>query len=267
MRYDLDVRAKLQKEYASFTHLLCPYAIYRGLTSPTLSPDDSYIFSVADGLEKLHLLRTGLCQRFYLRGSSLFAPHLTIDLYAYSFFHAPTFRKTTPKFGSDLTWSFPSIFVFSKLLWNHEEHLFDLANVGVAWTLSRSVAIKMEFRHRSRFYWRRNSPENFIMEVTRPIAQLLASPLSDGRNTVVSRLQAKLAPEWTVQFASHIGWGRRGSPSYHAFQIDLFTTLSSSWQVHASLTHSPAPEKKDTRFLLSISLGPKPKLHKKLGSL
>ena len=104
------------------------------------------------------------------------------------------------------------------------------------------------------------------MEVTRPIDQLLESPLSDGRNSLMSRLQIKIAPQWTARIESHIGWGRKKEPSYNAIKVDLFTTISTSWQLHATLIHSPAPDNKDTRFLFNWSLGAKPNLTEKLGT-
>ncbi len=266
LEYECLADFKLRKHYGFGEHTLIPYAHYRGLTSPTLALDHPYIFSIRDGYDRLNLVRFGLKQLVYLSHSSCFPSNFTFDLYGYAFFNASTFRNTIPKLGFNASCHFPSFEVTGQLRWNQEQKVFDTANLAIAWTINRSFAFKTELRHRSRFYWRRNSPDNFIFEVARPIAQLRNSPLSDKRTTLMSRLQMKIAPQWIARVESHIGWGRDNQPDYNAVKVDLFTTISTSWQLHMTLIHSPSSENKDTRFVMSLALGAKPNLTEKLGT-
>ncbi len=92
------------------------------------------------------------------------------------------------------------------------------------------------------------------MEVTRDIHDLLHSPLSDGRNTLLSRLQIKIAPQWVVRLESHIGWGRGGEPNYNEGKFDLITMISTSWRLRLTFIHSLAPHKKNDQFTFGLSL-------------
>ncbi|MEM7175564.1 MAG: hypothetical protein AAF443_06540 [Chlamydiota bacterium] len=257
-QYGFNFDFKLTRRYSSYKHIIQPYLCYQGLTPPTLSPEEAYIFSIRDGYQKLNVLRSGIRQSFYFDKYPLFNPNFTIDFYTYAFFDATTFKKIIPKIGVNFTWNFPYFCFTSRVRWNSETQVLDTANLGIAWTINQYCAFKSEFRHRSRFDWRKNSPDNFVMEVTRPIDQLIESPLSDGRNSLISRLQIKIAPQWTTRIESHIGWGRKKEPSYNAIKVDLFTTISTSWQLHATLIHSPAEQNKDTRFFVRLSLGATP---------
>ena len=254
VNYQLLLDLTLKRHYPKMRHVLQPYAAYQGLTYPTASPDSPYIFSLQDGFNRLNLLKTGIRNLFYTKNSPLFEPNILIDLYAYSFFGAETFQKVVPKLQGNLIWSFPSWKLSSRLGWNIEEQVLDYANIALAWTINENFAFKSEFRHRSRFDWRKDDPDNFIMEVTRPIPELLHSPLSDGRNTLLSRLQIKLAPQWIARLESHIGWGRGGEPNYNEAKVDLITMISTSWKLRITFVHSPAPKKKNDRFAFGMSL-------------
>ncbi|MCB1084156.1 MAG: hypothetical protein KDK61_07580, partial [Simkania sp.] len=80
------------------------------------------------------------------------------------------------------------------------------------------------------------------------------SPLSDGRNTLLTRLQMKLAPQWIARLESHIGWGRGGEPNYNEAKVELITMISTSWRLRLIFMHSPAPHKKNDRFTFGLSL-------------
>ena len=255
LKTDLFLDTSLKRNYPIFRNVIQPYIHYNGIIHPTLLPDTPFIFSIHDGYNRLSQLKTGIRSLFYSKEHPLFTPNFIIDLHAYSFFGDNTFKKTTPKVHGIISWNFPRLSIQSHLGWNVEEELLDFANIGIGWTISKDFAFKSEFRHRSRFDWRKDDPENFIMEVTRPIHELLHSPLSDGRNTLLSRLQIKIAPQWTLQLESHIGWGRGDEPNYNEIQVNLKTIISSCWEMQLTYVHSPTPDnKQNDRFLFNLKL-------------
>ncbi|WP_420420899.1 hypothetical protein [Simkania sp.] len=254
LNYEMFIDLTLRRHYQTLRHVLQPYIHYKGLTHPTISPDRPYIFDIDDGFNRLYQLQTGVRNYFYLKKFPLFEPNFIADIYLYAFFADRTFKKTIPKVQGHFTWNFRAAKVTSQIGWNVEEQVFDFANVGLAWTINENFAFKTEFRHRSRFEWRKNEFNNYIMEVTRGIPELLRSPLSDGRNTLLTRLQMKIAPQWTARFESHIGWGRGGEPNYNEAKVELITLISTSWKLRLIFTHSPAPKRKNDRFSFAFSL-------------
>ena len=252
--YELFGTFNLERSFKTWRHIASPYLHFQGLTNPLQQPGSPYIFNLNDGLNHLDLLQTGIRNVFYLKNSQLFAPNFALDLFTYAFFKTHTFKKMIPKLRCNMTWNFPSIAIHSNLEWNFENDVLNYVNSGLAWTINENFAFKTELRHRSRFYWRNDDPDNFIMQVTRTIPELISSPLSDGRNTLMTRLQLKIAPQWIARVESHIGWGRRKEPGYNAIKVNLSTTISTSWKVNISYSHSPAPEGKNDHFNFSMSL-------------
>lgn len=244
----------LKRNYQKMRHVLQPYIHYEGMAHPTISPNTPYIFSIQDGYNRLNVIKSGVRNLFYMKESPLFEPNIIADLFIFSFYGDRTFAKTIPKIQGNFIWNFPSWKLTARARWNIEQQVLDFGNVGLAWTINENFAFKTEFRHRSRFDWRKCDPDNFIMEVTRNINDLLHSPLSDGRNTLLSRLQIKIAPQWIARLESHIGWGRGGEPNYNEAKFDLITMISTSWRLHLTFIHSPAPHKKNDRFTFGLSL-------------
>ena len=149
-----------------------------------------------------------------------------------------------------MNWNRPSFSVRGTVAWNNEEQLFDFANVATAWTINEDFAFTLEFRHRSKYDWRKANHQNFIVDVARPIQELLESPLSDGRDTLLARFFLRLSPKWSVDVQSRHGWGRRHEPRYNAGKVDLYTLLSCSWRLRLSYERMP----NDNRFSGAVSL-------------
>jgi hypothetical protein len=252
--YQLLFDLTLKKRFETFRHVLKPYIHYEGMTHPSISPNTPYIFGIEDGFNRLNVIKSGVRNLIFYDHSPLFDPNIIADLYVYGFFGDQTFSKVIPKACGNFVWNFPTWKLTSKVGLNLETHVLDYINLGLAWTINENFAFKTEFRHRSRFDWRKDDPDNFIMEVTRDIHDLLHSPLSDGRNTLLSRLQIKIAPKWTARIESHIGWGRGGQPNYNEVKFDLLTMISTSWRLRLTFIHSPAPHKKNDRFTFGFSL-------------
>ncbi|PCI78742.1 hypothetical protein COB21_00140 [Candidatus Aerophobetes bacterium] len=231
-----------------------PYVNLYGITSPTLKPDTPYIFGLNDGLAKILYLKSGWQESIFLSRYPLFAPNITLNCYAYSFFLTDIFDMTTPKLRFDMTYQFPRLKITNRNGWNFQTKSFDFNNLELAWTFNENFAIKTELRHRSPFYWRRADHNNFVFEVVRPLSKLSNSPLSDGRNSLITKFQAKVAPLWTAKIESHIGWGRGNEANYNEVRVNIDTIISTCWKLKMTFTHSPAPEKKNNSFMIGLSL-------------
>ncbi len=245
---------KLFHFYRHFSHFIEPYLDYIGITHPTLSADTPYIFDIEDGYHRLYQFRSGIKNIFYFNSYSLFLQNCLIDLYLYHFLKETPFKKVFPKAYGCFEWNLPTLSFKSKIGWNLEKNLLDFIHMGFAWTINKNIALITQFRHRSRFDWRRNDPENFIMEVTRDISQLLTSPLSDQRNTFFTRLQFKFTPYHIARIESHIGWGRSQEPYYHAIKCDLITLINSCWKLRVTYTYSPSPRNRNWDFKCGLEL-------------
>ncbi len=227
-----------------------PYIEFLGLTSPTAGLSRHFYFDINDGYDQLNQLKMGWRNAFLAMSQSSFLPSISTDLYTYAFFGKRAFSQTFPKTYFTVDWNRPSYVVKGGIAWNNLEQLWDFANLSTDWTINEDIAFGVEFRHRSKYDWRKADHDNFIVDIARPIPELLESPMSDGRDTLLARLFVRLAPKWTCQVQSRHGWGRRDEPSYNAGKIDLFTMLTCSWRLRLGYERLP----NDNRFTTSVSL-------------
>ena len=189
-------------------------------------------------------------KRHYSLISYKLSAHLFADLYTYAYFGNRAFSHLFPKYYLDLGWQHPSFTIKSQIAWNAQQQVWDFTNVITEWTINRDFAFAVEFRHRSKYDWRKGNHENFILDVARPIDELLNSPLSDARNTLLSRFFFRLTPKWTCQLQMRNGWARRDEPAFNTGKIDLFYMLTCSWRIRLSYERMP----NDNRFSTSINL-------------
>ncbi len=248
--YGFNAQTELSRSYKSMIHTLEPYISYLGLTQPTIRTNNHFIFDINDGYFQFNQVRVGVRNYLFHYKQSCFLPSITSDLWTYGYFGHRGFAQTFPKSYFSLGLSRPSFSVNGGVAWNNEEDLWDYANVLAQWTLNEDIAVSLEYRHRSRFDWRKADHESFILDVARPIDELLHSPISDGRNTVLSRLFVRLAPKLTCQIQTRNGWGRRNEPSYNAGRFDLFYMLTGSWRLRLSYERLP----NDNRFSGTIQI-------------
>ncbi len=237
--YGFRLNSNLFHSYPTFLHKMEPYLEFRGLTSPTTPSSHHFIFSIDDGLAKQNLFRPGLKQTFYPTGSSLL-PEATLDLYTNLFAGSTAFHRGLPKLYTTCDFRYPSWLISTDLVYNFQENVFDRTNLRSAWTINENAAFTFEFRHRSKFDWRKSDHDNYIVDIIRPIDELLHSPLSDGRNTYLSKLQFRLSPLWTAHLESHIGTGRKNDPDYYAYEVKLSVLLTGRWQVEFGYKYSPS---------------------------
>ena len=112
------------------------------------------------------------------------------------------------------------------------------------------MAIAAEWRYRDKFDFRKVDRTNFILDSFRPVHELVHSSLSDRRDTLLTHFFYRFHPNWALQFQSRQGWNRRFEPKYTEFEVDLFTTLRSTWKVKVFYRH----REDDDRFAINISL-------------
>ena len=250
LTYGGQINTHLVKAFSSYRHVVEPYLRFEGLTRPNFGVNEHYYFNIDDGVDSLNALRIGVRNGLFSTHRSLLLPDLTADLYTYGFFGERKFPYTFPKTYLDLEWSRPSCILRGGIAWNQQENLWDYTNVSADWTLNENVAFGAEFRHRSRYDWRKAQHHNFFLDIARSIPELLDSPLSDGRDTLLTRFFFRLAPRLTCHIQTRHGWGRRSEPRYNAGKIDLFTMLTCSWRLKLSYERIPG----DNRFSGSVSL-------------
>lgn len=248
--YGADLSTTLYHWYGNrLLHSVKPYLRYEGIGRPLAASDEVIIFNITDGLAKLNLLRAGMRHSFTCSNTP-FAPTLTADLFTYAFFSEKSIHQRIPKGYLSLGYHMPSFASYIGGGWNFQENLLDYFNIRTEWTINENLAFTLEYRHRSKYDWRKANHENYIIDSARSLDALLDSPLSDGRNTVLSKLYMRLSPRWTAQVESHHGWGRKNEPSYNAARVELFTLLTTSWQLKVSYEHTP----NDDRFGAGITL-------------
>ncbi|MEI6242557.1 MAG: hypothetical protein WCP39_04035 [Chlamydiota bacterium] len=248
--YGCHAETRISKSFSEIRHIILPYLQYEGWTRPTLTENHHYIFSIQDGYHKINILEGGIKNQFFDIGSAKKIPTFEIDLYANSFFTNKKFAKTIPKLYMDLYWNLSILSLYTKNCWNIENNLLDFSNTGLGWTLSDNLALGCEFRHRSRFDWRKSDHRNFILDVSRTDEELVDSPLSDRRNTVITKAFFRPHPFWACMIESHHGWNRPHEPAYNEWKIDLYTTLSSSWKLQLSYQHTQTEDKVSASYIL-----------------
>lgn len=226
-----------QRHFRNYKHAIEPYLEYKALTRPTVEPDDHYIFSIQDGYQKLQQVEIGV-------RNLLFSPHLlckeailTTDLYANAFFSDPVIPQLVPRIYLWTAWKLPSFHLTLYNCYNFRNHVWDFSIARFKWTVNENVALSLEGRYRSKFDWRKADHDNFILDVSRAQRELLESPLSDRRITLLSNLFIRLTPFWELKFESHHGFYRLYKNHIHEkpyteFRIHLYTWLSSSWKLH-----------------------------------
>ena len=237
----LDYGAKLHlhgsRQFHRYKHVLEPYIEYTALTRPTVAPDDHYIFSMQDGYQKIQQISIGARHLLFSTQRPGKEASFTADLYANAFFSDPTIPQIMPRAYLKLEWRLPSVFATWHNCYNFRNHVCDFSNALLKWTANEHVAMSLETRYRSKYDWRKSDHENFILDVSRLQRELLESPLSDRRITLLSNVFIRLNPFWELQFESHHGFYRlyknhiHENP-YNEFKIHLYTWLSSAWKLH-----------------------------------
>lgn len=237
--YGGEANTRFYRTYNQTKHIMEPYLVYQGLTTPKAPLDHHFTFSIDDGYFRLNTLRIGVRNSLFSLKRVSFLPPFYADLYSYAFFADNTFQKVFPKAYLNLGLYRPSFATYAGIAWNFEEHLLDYFNMRAEWTVNQNLAMTAEFRHRSKFDWRKADHENFIVDVARQIRALLHSPLSDGRNTLLAKLFARIMPGLTMQIEAHYGWGRRNEPNYTEAYVEVIKLLTCNWRLKVAYRYLP----------------------------
>jgi len=246
--WGLDLSTRFVKSTESFKHALTPYVEYKGLSKPQHPTNEVFVFSFFDGWHRLNQIRFGAKQQFYF---STPLPLFEFDTYAYAMLGQTPFGETIPWIDAKFSLNLDQIRFTSHARWNNKEHSFNFVNSTLAWTLSDSAAFSLELRHRSKYQWRSDAHDNFILNVSYPRDLLLTTPLSDGRNTILARVQLRPLPDWILRLALHAGFGRgEREPGYIESKLDLITQLTSSWNMKLGYMHTV----RDDQFTCSFNL-------------
>ncbi len=248
--YGANLFARAQRPFSRYKHVIEPYASFSALTHPTVSPDNHYIFTIADGYEKINQVQAGVRNLLFSKKRPGKEASFTSDLYANAFFSDPTIPQFIPRAYLYLGWRLPSVHLSFHNCWNFRHHLLDFSKLRLQWTIGENAAISIEGRYRSKYDWRKADHDSFILDVTRPESELLLSPLSDRRITLLTHLFVRLTPLWELHIQSHHGYYRLNESPYNEIKADLFTWISSSFKVRLSYSHTD----KDDRVTAGISL-------------
>ncbi len=235
--YGVKANLQGQRQFSRYKHIIQPYFEYKALTRPTQTPDAHYIFSIQDGYQKIQQIEIGTRNLLFSSKRLCKEASFTADLYANAFFSDPVIPQVIPRLYLWLGWRIPSVHLTLHNCYNFRHHLIDFSNARLKWTVNENVAMSLEALYRSKYDWRKADHDNFILDVTRSEEELLESPLSDRRITLLSNLFIRLTPFWELKFESHHGFYRlyknhiRENP-YTEFKIHLYTWISSAWKLH-----------------------------------
>ncbi|MFI5344068.1 MAG: hypothetical protein ACHQUC_07600 [Chlamydiales bacterium] len=234
-----DLKTQLHRYYGSQKHVIEPYVNYRYYSSPTSSPHQHFIFDINDGWHRLNELTFGATNTLYRKeGEGCISRTFYSNLYAHTFFDVHTFRAAIPRLYTQFVFSaHPKIRHTINAAWDFEHNEIDHFNFRSEWTLNRDLAIAWEYRHRSAWSWRKVDPSNFFLEAFHDENRLRHSTVSDRRDTVLMHIFYRFQPNWACEIVSRQGWHRFHEPSYFEFEVNMFTTIQTAWNLQLSYQH------------------------------
>ncbi len=239
----------------SVKHVVEPYIHYHYLTQPSVSTNNHYIFTINDGYDRLNLMRFGVENSFFVKVPCGIERPLWIDLWANAFFDERTIPQAIPKAYLDIEYQpYRRVFIGVDSGWNFRDKQLDFCNGRLDVTVNEDLAFGIEYRHRSRYDWRKADFYNFILETVRTQTELLASPLSDRRDTALFRIFTRPTPDWTAKFDLRYGWNREEQKNYLEYQAELGTLLFNHWRFLFIYEKREA----DNRFSVSLKVDPGP---------
>ncbi len=249
-----NLNTELWRCYNRFKHVITPYVDYSYYTMPTVLPGEHYIFDIDDGWYRLNIMRFGASQGLYFkRSDGSVKRQIYADIYANVFFDNDTFPQAIPKGYANFRFNtFPNFYHSLNTGWDFMHHEVDHFNIRTEWTYSADIAVAAEYRHRSRYDWRKGDRTNFILDAFRTIRQLKDSQVSDRRDTFLFHCFVRFHPSWAIEVESRHGWNRLYEPPYTEYEIDLLGTLRSAWNMRLSYQHREDDERVSVYFSIGI---------------
>ncbi len=246
LKYGIKMQGSLYRKFQNYKHVIQPYVEYKGYSQPSTSIDRHFIFSIQDGYNKINQLTMGIHNLFLLCNKNRIP--FSIDLYAHAFLANHTFAPSIPRIYLDAEWSLPTFMLKLWGAYNNQHNQIDFSNFRALWTINENAAFTFEFRYRSIYHYRKADPENFILDVTRDEDEILLSPLSDRRVTILAHMFLRLSPFWSMHFRSHHGFLRKDEPSYNELRLDLFKLLTCNWRMHVTYQHTQRDDRVSVGF-------------------
>lgn len=245
------------RTYGHRKHVIIPYLRYEYYTYPTTTPNQLYVFDISDGWYTINSAKLGVRSLLYEKPPTSALPWLRLsgELFTYAFINTRTVKTPVPRVYAQLQWDIsPRLRWNIQTAWDFQHGLLDHYNHRVAWTASDTLALAVEYRHRSPFCWRKVDSDNLILDFFRTEAQLRHSLVSDRRDTVLFHAYCQMRHDMALEAWLHTGWNRFREPNYIEYQVDFVHTVRSSWTVRLSYQH----KEDDHRVAFSFNLGVKP---------
>lgn len=247
----VDAQVPLSRSFGCLKHVATPYIDYHFLTHPRSSLPNHFLFTIDDAYDYLNIMRFGLRNNFFVFADCVVAFPLMVDLWTNAFFDTQTVPQTIPKGYLDCELQIhPRLFLWLNTAVDFQHKNIDYINTRVAWTISENVAVSSEWRHRSRFYYRKADFYNFLLESVRSQEALLASPLSEKRDTFLLKAFYRLNPDWAARFELRHGWHREFQPNYIEYHAQLESVVFQHWRV----LFSYEKRTEDHRYSIALKL-------------
>jgi hypothetical protein len=246
--WGLNTNIRFAKHIASFTHILEPYCDYNGYSRPWVGNDFHYVFYLDDGLSKLNTVELGLKQHFVFSG---LLKKVEFNAFALSYCNGLNYPGVLGRYGGDLELIFKRFFIKAYTQYNQGAMRLDYINTQAAITFSEDFSVFFEYRNRGPYAWRRCDYQNYFLDVGRPNSELLLSPISDKRQTILGKIMLRISPRVVTQIAGHYGFGRNSEPSYKATKTDFIINVGGSWNAKISYWHSPNDDRFTTSFYVT----------------
>jgi hypothetical protein len=237
--------------------ILEPYIREMSMTRPPVQANRTFIFDIEDGWAQINQVRCGLRHNWYFPCSSEgFTPKLLSDLYVRQFF-ATKYISHKP-YGVSLLSTLdatPKVSYKLDTEWDTQNNLLDHVNVAMRRTISRSLAVVLEWRQRSSYAWRKLDAENFIVEAVRSPHRLKNSEMSDKRRTALITLCWSPTRTLDIDFTSYYGFRDVAPRRYMNYEINLTTLVRGALRITISYFHRPGGP--TNGFYFTCALGPK----------
>lgn len=234
-----------------------PYIEESSLTRPPVRPNKTFIFDIEDGFTQMNILKYGLRHSWYLPPSTnSFTPKILSDLYTRSFFATSYLPNDPYKIWlvstADAT---PKVSYKLDTAWDVHRSIVDHFNIAIRRTISRTLAVVLEWRQRSAYSWRKLDVENFIVDAVRSPRHLRHSEMSDARRTALFSFCWSPSPAVDLDFTSYYGFRHVTPRRYVNYEVNLTTLIRGALRLTLTFYHRPGGA--TNGFYVTCALGPK----------
>ncbi len=233
-----------------------PYLSYKSIIHPTVKPDRNYIFDLEDGWNSLHESRIGL-QHTFIRSpsSSGFQQKICTDIFTRYFFSSSKIGSHPTKLWLNSVFNAtPTVAYKLMSAYDFRHKTTDHFNIQMRKTFSRTVAMTLEYRQRSKYAWRKIDPDNFIIDVTRSKQSLEKSEMSDERRAVLASIFWQAAPNLDIELTTARGWRKISDKGYYDMDLSIATIVRGALHIKLSYGRRSGGVQK---WYISLGLGAK----------